>query len=54
MISETPVSSATRCAPRLNHKAIRYARFNAGPSRTALPAAHFERNDVTIVCETVH
>jgi hypothetical protein len=20
----------------------------------ALPAAHFERNDVTIICETVH
>jgi hypothetical protein len=27
---------------------------NAGPARTALPAAHFERNDVTIICETVH
>jgi hypothetical protein len=20
----------------------------------ALPAAHFERNDITIICETVH
>jgi hypothetical protein len=27
---------------------------NASPARTALPAAHFERNDVTIICETVH
>src|ERR1700737_3810471 len=26
----------------------------ASPARTALPAAHFERNDVTIICETVH
>jgi hypothetical protein len=28
--------------------------LNAGPARTALPAAHFERNDVIIICETVH
>jgi hypothetical protein len=27
---------------------------NASPARTALPAAPFERNDVTIICETVH
>jgi hypothetical protein len=26
----------------------------ASPARTALPAAHFERNDITIICETVH
>jgi hypothetical protein len=26
----------------------------ASPARTALPAAHFERNDVIIICETVH
>src|ERR1700736_2425240 len=26
----------------------------ASPARTASPAAHFERNDVTIICETVH
>ena len=26
----------------------------ASPARTALPAAYFERNDVTIVCEVVH
>jgi hypothetical protein len=28
--------------------------LNAGPARTALPTAHFERNDVIIICETVH
>jgi hypothetical protein len=27
---------------------------NASPARTALPAAHFERNDVITICETVH
>ncbi|MEY2605830.1 MAG: hypothetical protein QOH31_3646 [Verrucomicrobiota bacterium] len=27
---------------------------SASPARSALPAAHFERNDVTIRCETVH
>jgi len=27
---------------------------SASPARTALPAAHFERNEVTIICETVH
>jgi hypothetical protein len=26
----------------------------ASPARTALPAAHFERNEVIIICETVH
>jgi hypothetical protein len=26
----------------------------ASPARTALLAAHFERNDVIIACETVH
>jgi hypothetical protein len=26
----------------------------ASPARTALPTAHFERNDVTIICEAVH
>src|ERR1700730_5666981 len=33
---------------------FRYASSNAGPARTALPTAHFERNDVIIICETVH
>jgi hypothetical protein len=27
---------------------------SASPARTALPAVHFERNDFTIICETVH
>ncbi|MGA8480223.1 MAG: hypothetical protein WB696_19835, partial [Chthoniobacterales bacterium] len=30
------------------------ALVSASPARTGLPAAHFERNDVTIICETVH
>src|SRR5580704_2179326 len=33
---------------------LRYAPSTASPARTALPAAHFERNAVTIICETVH
>jgi len=33
---------------------LRYAPSKAGPARTALPAAHFERNDITIICEAVH
>src|SRR5580704_11560529 len=33
---------------------LRYAPSTASPARTALPAAHFERNDITIICETVH
>src|SRR6202048_951339 len=33
---------------------FRYAPSTASPARTALPAAHFERNDVIIICETVH
>src|ERR1700694_4147424 len=33
---------------------LRYAPSTASPARTALPTAHFERNDVTIICETVH
>src|SRR5262249_36205723 len=33
---------------------FRYAPSNASPARTALPAAHFKRNDLTIICETVH
>ena len=26
----------------------------ASPARTVLPTAHFERNAITIICETVH
>ena len=26
----------------------------ASPARTALPAAHFERNDIITICETAH
>src|ERR1700738_2253519 len=32
---------------------FRYAPSTASPARTALPAAHFERNDVIIICEAV-
>jgi hypothetical protein len=33
---------------------VRDAPSTASPARTALPTAHFERNDVIIICETVH
>jgi hypothetical protein len=33
---------------------IQICALRASPARTALPTAHFERNDVTIICETVH
>src|ERR1700730_4940460 len=33
---------------------FRYAPSTASPARTALPTAPFERNDVIIICETVH
>jgi hypothetical protein len=33
---------------------FRYAPSTASPARTALPTAHFERNDITIICETIH
>src|SRR5271157_3072411 len=33
---------------------LRYAPSTASPARTALPAAHFERNNITTICETVH
>jgi hypothetical protein len=32
----------------------RDAPSNASPARTALPTAHFERNDIIIICETAH
>jgi hypothetical protein len=32
----------------------RYAPSVASPAQIALPTAHFERNDVIILCETVH
>jgi hypothetical protein len=32
---------------------VRDAPSNASPARTALPTAHFERNNVIIICETV-
>jgi hypothetical protein len=44
---EGPQPSRNRWRKRLSGK------DNASPTRTALPAAHFERNDVTIICETV-
>jgi hypothetical protein len=41
-----------RCSP-VTYR-FRYGPFSASPARTALPTAHFERNDITIICETVH
>jgi hypothetical protein len=33
---------------------FRYASSNASPARTALPAAHFDRNATTPVTDLVH
>ena len=41
-----------RIARRVTYRS-RYAPSTASPARTALPAAHFERNDITTLCETV-
>src|SRR5271165_2909447 len=38
---------------RSERKMVRDAPSTASPPR-ALPTAHFERNDITIICETVH
>jgi len=35
-------------------KMVRDAPSTASPAWTALPTAHFERNDITIIGETVH
>jgi|SRR5271166_858655 len=39
---------------RSERKMLRDAPSTASPARTALPTAHFERNDITIICATVH
>jgi hypothetical protein len=43
---------ALKMGRRLRCSSVTYS-LNMRPSR-ALPAAHFERNDVIIICETVH
>jgi hypothetical protein len=35
-------------------KMVRNVPLTASPARTALPAAHFDRDAITIICATVH
>src|ERR1700737_1757975 len=41
-----------RCS--LDPYPFRYRHFTASPARTALKNSHLARNDITIICETVH
>ena|SRR5271165_6039930 len=38
----------------VGYVSIEICALYCSPARTALPTAHFERNDITIRCETVH
>ena len=48
------VENGPAAALLVGYVSIKICALYASPARTALPAAHFERNDVTIICETVH
>jgi hypothetical protein len=48
------VENGPAAALLVGYVSIQICALSASPARTALPAAHFERNDVTIICETVH
>jgi hypothetical protein len=48
------VENRPAAALLVGHVSIQICALSASPARTALPAAHFERNDVTIIYETVH
>ena len=57
--SEAPISELIRAErvrplPDRLHIDLDMRPLTASPARTALPVAHFERNDVIIICETVH
>jgi len=52
--SRTSLRAAEANQTATSLKLVRDAPSTASPARTALPAAHFERNAVTIICETVH
>ena len=49
------VAAVQRVAVKMGGRVARRLRIDSDmrPPR-ALPTAHFERNDVTIICETVH
>jgi hypothetical protein len=48
------VENGPAAALLVGYVSIEMCALSASPARTALPAAHFERNDITIICETVH
>jgi hypothetical protein len=48
------VENGPAAALLVGYVSIQICALSASPARTALPTAHFERNDVTIICETVH
>jgi hypothetical protein len=48
------VENRLAAALLVGYVSIQICALGASPARTALPAAHFERNDVTIIYETVH
>jgi hypothetical protein len=48
------VENRPAAALLVGYVSIRICALRVSPARTALPAAHFERNDVTIIYETVH
>jgi hypothetical protein len=48
------VENGPAAALLVGYVSIEICALSASPARTALPAAHFERNDITIICETVH
>jgi hypothetical protein len=48
------VENGPAAALLVGYVSIQICALRAKPARTALPTAHFERNDVTIICETVH
>jgi hypothetical protein len=48
------VTSRTILIPPEENKIWRSVKWCGMRPPPALPAAHFERNDVTIICETVH
>ena len=49
-VSQVGCLAALLARPRMN---LRYGALRR-PARTALTTAHFERDDITIICETVH
>jgi hypothetical protein len=48
------VENGPAVALLVGYVSIQICALSASPARTALPTAHFERNAITIICETVH